>query len=67
MEKAKFTYSRLDKVFAKQTKLIEEQGKKQIYVIPNQNKVLEALTNKDDHKIIYIKYLIMQLKKDLMK
>ena len=40
-------------LFEKQTKTIEEQGKKQIDAITNQNKGLETLTNKDDHKIIY--------------
>ena len=39
--------------FEKQTKLIEEQGQKQIDAITNQNKRLEALTNNDDHNSIY--------------
>ena len=30
IEQAKFTYSRLEKTFEKQTKTIEDQGKKQI-------------------------------------
>ena len=30
IEQAKFAYSRLGKVFEKQTKAIEEQGKKQV-------------------------------------
>ena len=33
----------------------EEQGKKQTDAITNQNKGLEALTNKDDHKNVYEK------------
>ena len=37
----------------KETKTIEEQGKKQIHYITNQSERLEALTNKDDHKSIY--------------
>ena len=41
------------KAFKKQTKTIEEQGKKQIDAITNQNKRLNALTNKEDHKSIY--------------
>ena len=53
MEQAKFTQSTLGKAFEKQTKTIEGQGKKQIDVIRNQNKRLEDLTNKDDHKSIY--------------
>ena len=63
IEQAKFTYSPIDKAFEKQTKTIEEQGKKQIDAIANQNKRLDALTNKDNHKSIYKKYLINQLKK----
>ena len=51
VEQAKFTYSPLSKAFEKQTKTIEDQGKKQIDAITNQNKRLEALTKKDDdHK-----------------
>ena len=41
----KFTYSPLVKAFEKQTKTIEEQGKKQIDAITNQNKRSEAVTN----------------------
>ena len=50
---ANFTYSLLRKAFEKQTKTIEEQGKKQVDAITNQNKRLEALTNKNNHKSIY--------------
>ena len=50
IEQTKFTYSPWGKAFEKQTKTIEEQGRKQIDVIKNQNKSLVALTNKDDHK-----------------
>ena len=50
---AKLAYSPLQKTFEKQTKTIEEKGKKQIDPITDQNKGLEALTNKDDHKSIY--------------
>ena len=39
----------------KKKKTFEEQGKKQTDAITNQNKGLEALTNKDDHKNIYEK------------
>ena len=47
VEQAKFTYSPLGKAFEKQTKTIKEQ----IDDIKNQNKRLQALTNKDgDHK-----------------
>ena len=51
IEQAKFTYYPLGKVFEKQTNTIEKQRKKQMDAITNQNKRLEALTNKDsDHK-----------------
>ena len=53
VEQTKLVYSPLRKAFEKQTKTMEEQGKKQIDAITNQNKRLEALTNKDDHKSIY--------------
>ena len=47
---AKFTYSPLGKTFEKQIKTIEEQGKKQIDAITDQNEGLAALTNKNDHR-----------------
>ena len=53
IEQAKFTYSSLGKSFEKHTKTIEVQGRKQIDAITIQNKRREAVTNKDDHKIIY--------------
>ena len=53
IEQAKSAYSPLGKAFEKQTKTIEEQRKKQINAKTNQNKRLEALTNKYDHKSIY--------------
>ena len=37
------------KSFRKKTKTIEDQGRKQIDAITNQNKTLAALKNKDDH------------------
>ena len=53
IEQAKFTYSSLGKALEKQTKMIEDQGRKQIDTITNQNKRLAALTNKDDHQDNY--------------
>ena len=50
IEKARFTYSPLEKAFEKQTKTIEEQGRKQIDAITNQNERLAALTNEVDYK-----------------
>ena len=49
----KFTCSPLRKVFEKQTKMIEEQGRKKIDAITNQNERLAALTNRGDNKDIY--------------
>ena len=52
-EQAKFTYSLFGKAFEKQIKIIEDQGRKEIDAITNQNKRLAALTNKDNHKANY--------------
>ena len=54
IEQAKFAYSPLGKAFEKQTKAIEEQRKK-LDAITDENKRVEVLTNKDDHKRIYKK------------
>ena len=48
-EQAKFIDPPLAKAFEKQAETAEEQGKKQIDAIKNQNKRLETLTNKDDY------------------
>ena len=53
IEQANFTNSKLGKAFEKQTKTMEEQGRKQIDAISNQNERLVALTNKVDHKDHY--------------
>ena len=45
IEQAKFTYSPLGTAFEKQKKTIEEEGKKHIDAITNQNKRIVALTN----------------------
>ena len=50
IEQGKFTYSSLQKAFEKQTKTIEEQGRKQVHAITNKNERLAALTIKDNHK-----------------
>ena len=48
IEQAKSKYSPLGKAFEKQTKTINEQGKKKrIDDITNQNEILEALTNSE--------------------
>ena len=63
IEPAKFTYSPLGKVFEKQTKKIEEQGRKKVDAITNQNQSLLGLNKKDNYKEI----LENQFNKDLMK
>ena len=52
-EEAKFTYSPSGKAFEKQTKTIEERGKKHINAITNQVERKAALNNKDNHKDNY--------------
>ena len=49
IEQAKYTYSHLRKAFEKQTKTIEDQGKKQIKVIENNKKQLDS-NKADDYK-----------------
>ena len=58
IEQAKFIYSPSEKAFEIKTKTMEDQGKKQIDAITNQNERLAALTNKDDYKDIYKGILI---------
>ena len=53
IEKAKFKCCPLEKNFEKQTKTIEEQGRKKIDIITNKNEILADLTNKDDNKDNY--------------
>ena len=50
IEQAKFTYSPLGKALGKQTKTIEEEGKKQIDAITNQN---QNDDHKDDYKTVF--------------
>ena len=76
IEQAKFAYSSLEKAFEKQTKMIEEQGKKQIKAILDHRKQLaesNELIKKDfniDRDSTPLeerqKYLIDLLKKNLM-
>ena len=53
IEQTKCTYSPLEKALEKLRKTIEDQRRKQINAITNENKRLPALTNKDDHKDNY--------------
>ena len=57
IEQSKFAYSPLGKALEKQRKTIEDQGRKQIDAITNQNERLAALTKKMTIKIILNKYL----------
>ena len=52
IEKAKFTYSLLGKAFEKQTKIIEDQGGKQIDVVLNKKR-REVVLFKIDGKSLY--------------
>ena len=52
-EQSKVKYSPLRKAFGKQIKMIQEQGRKQIDAIANQNKRSATLINKDCHKDNY--------------
>ena len=51
IEQAKFTYSPLEKAFEKQTKTIEDQGKKQVDAL----KTLESLKPKEVKLLLLLK------------
>ena len=54
IEQVNFTYSPLEKTFEeKQRQTIEDQRRKQIDAVTNQNKKVATVTNKDDHKDNY--------------
>ena len=67
IEQPSLRYSPLGKAFEKQTKTIEEQGKKQIDAITNQSQELEILTNKDNLKSDYKETLDKVVKEKLGK
>ena len=48
IKQAKFTYSPLGKAFKKQTKTIEDQGKKQVKAIQDNKQLVNININKDD-------------------
>ena len=50
IEQAKFTYSPLGKVFQKQTKIIKDQGEKQIKAMQDNKEQLVNINNDDDYK-----------------
>ena len=66
LSQANFTYYPLGKAF-KNKQDNWDRGKKQIDAITDQSKRLATLTNKDDDKDNYKKYLKNLLNKDLMK
>ena len=55
------------KKLEKQLKTFEDQGKKQVDAILNQNERLVALANEDDINLSYKKYLKNLLGRDMMK
>ena len=55
------------KKLEKQLKTFEDQGKKQVDAIVNQNERLVALANEDDINLSYKKYLKNLLGRDMMK
>ena len=50
MKQAKFTYPPLGEAFAKQTKTIEDQGRKQIGAFTDQNERLDEIKEVDKPK-----------------
>ena len=67
VEQTQFIYFPLGSAFEKQIKKTEDQERKQIDAIKNQNENLAALTNKDDKDVSHQKYLKNLLKKNLIK
>ena len=67
IEQAEFIYSPLGKAFEKQTKTIEEQGRKHTDAVTNQNERLLTLTNKDDQIDIYKELFDNLFEEKLMK
>ena len=72
IEQTKFTYSPLGKAFEKQTKTIEDHGKKQVEVLENlkpkeETKPIENRSNNQSKAAIIFDELFNKKKKDLMK
>ena len=65
IEQAKFTYSPLGKTFEKQTKTIEDQGKKQIKAI--QDKSLENIKKYSDYYNDYKKELLLSKQREIFR
>ena len=65
IEQAKFTYSPLGKAFEKQTKTIEDQGKKQIKGI--QDKSIEKIKKYSDYDNDYKKELLISKEREILR
>ena len=65
IEQAKFTYSPLGKAFEKQTKTIEDQGKKQIKAI--QDKSLENIKKYSDYDNDYKNELLLSKEREMFR
>ena len=65
IEQAKFTYSPLGKAFEKQTKTIEDQGKKQMKGI--QDKSIEKIKKYSDYDNDYKKELLISKEKEILR
>ena len=65
IEQAKFTYSPLGKAFEKQTKTIEDQGKKQIKAI--QDKSIEKIKIYSDYDNDYKKELLLSEEREIFR
>ena len=64
IEQAKFTYSPLGKAFKKQTKTIEDQGKKQVKAIQDNKQLVNIDINKDDD---YKDKLLLSKEREIFK
>ena len=65
IERAKFTYSPLGKVFEKQTKTIEDQGEKQIKAI--QDKSIKKIKKYSDYDNDYKKELLISKEREIFR
>ena len=65
IEQAKFTYSPLGKAFEKQTKTIEDQGKKQMKGI--QDKSIEKIKKYSDYDNDYKKELLISKEREILR
>ena len=67
IEQAKFTYSRLGKVFVKQVKTIEDQGEKQIKTLEYHGKQLvKSISEKESSTLLKLKEIFEELSNERM-